>query len=235
MHVGIIMDGNGRWATQRGLPRLEGHRRGVNALRSIVDAAPDLGITHVTFYTFSSENWKRPEDEVSGLMGMIRHHFKAEASKMMERNVRVRVFGDKMPGGKLPDDVVDILKNIEEKTDLNSGLTVNFCINYGGRDEIVRAAQCFVDDVEAGRRWVGDMDEALFSDYMDSRNQPDPDVIVRTGGDRRLSNFLLWQAAYAEFFFVDKFWPDFTPEDLSEIISEFKTVERKFGGLNIKS
>lgn len=230
-HIAFIMDGNGRWAKQRNMPRLEGHRKGVETVRRIVDAAEKLGIKHVTFYAFSSENWKRSTEEVGGLMALLKHYFNNELEKLKERNFRIRIFGDKAQGSKLSDDIINLLLTVEKETKDNEGLNVNFCINYGGRDEIVRACQCFVDDVEAGRKWNGDLDETLFEQYLDSAYQPPVDIMVRTGGQRRVSNFLLWQIAYAELYFEDAYWPDFTEEHLQKIIDDFSGVERRFGGV----
>ena len=225
------MDGNGRWAKERHMPRLEGHRRGAEVVRMLIDKAPAYGLSHITFYVFSSENWNRPEEEVNGLMDLLRRVFTSELPKLKSKNIKIKTLGDKSTSTKLPEDVVNLLTRMENETADNTGLHINFAINYGGRDEILRACQCFVDDVEAGRRWVGDLDERLFSQYLDTDLQPDPDLIVRTGGDMRVSNFMLWQIAYAELCFLEKYWPDFTEEDLKELLNEYTGVERRFGGL----
>tara|TARA_R110000868_G_scaffold190862_1_gene434889 strand:- start:192291 stop:193004 length:714 start_codon:yes stop_codon:yes gene_type:complete len=230
-HIAFIMDGNGRWATARGLQRLDGHRQGANTVEAIVKAAPSLGIGTLTFYAFSSENWKRPEEEVVGLMDLLKIYFTSKVEKLASSNIRLRVFGDKSLNGKLAADVIDVIKKAEEATVHCTGLNVNFCVNYGGRDEIIRAAQEFSDDVEKGLRYVGDLDETLFSAYLDSRLQDDPDIIIRTGGDKRISNFLLWQCAYSELEFSDVSWPEFTVEDLRLILQRNETVERRYGGL----
>ncbi len=232
-HVAFIMDGNGRWATKRGLARLEGHRQGAQTVENIVRVAPSLGIKTLTFYAFSSENWKRPEDEVNGLMELLRIYFTSKLEKLKSNNIRLRVFGDKTPQGKLGDDIVQIIEQAEEMTEECDGLNVNFCINYGGRDEIIRAAQQFADDVERGLRFVGDLDEKLFSSYLDSGLQADPDLVIRTGGDQRISNFLLWQLSYSELQFVKTAWPDFSGEDLRDILIEKQAVERRFGAVDV--
>lgn len=230
-HIAFIMDGNGRWASAQGLGRLEGHRQGAKTVEKLVKAAPSLGLKTLTFYAFSSENWKRPEDEVSGLMSLLKTYFKSQLEKVAENNVRIRVFGDKSRQGKLPVEVIELIEETEAKTESCTGVNVNFCINYGGRDEIIRAAQNFADDVERGLRFVGDLDEKLFSAYLDSGLQSDPDLVIRTGGDRRISNFLLWQISYAELAFVQKSWPDFNADDLRDILFQKQSVERRFGGL----
>lgn len=225
------MDGNGRWATKRGLARLEGHRQGVQTVENIIRVAPSLGVETLTFYAFSSENWKRPEDEVNGLMELLRVYFTSKLERLKSNNIRLRVFGDKTPQGKLSDDVIQIIEQAEEITEHCDGLNVNFCINYGGRDEIIRASQQFADDVERGLRFVGDLDEKLFSSYLDSGLQEDPDLVIRTGGDQRISNFLLWQLSYSELQFVKTAWPDFSAEDLRDILLEKQAVERRFGAV----
>lgn len=230
-HVAFIMDGNGRWATARGLKRLDGHRQGANTVEALVKAAPSMGIETLTFYAFSSENWKRPEEEVTGLMDLLKIYFTSKIEKLTENNIRLRVLGDKSRQGKLSADVIDVIEQAEERTKNCTGLNVNFCINYGGRDEIIRAAQDFAFDVEQGLRYVGDMDEVLFSAYLDSRQQNDPDLVIRTGGDKRISNFLLWQLAYAELQFVEKSWPEFTADDLRGVLQQNENVDRRYGGL----
>lgn len=223
------MDGNGRWATGRGLARLEGHRQGAKTVEDLVRHAPSLGVNTLTFYAFSSENWKRPEDEVNGLMELLKVYFTSRLEKLKEHNVRLRVFGDKSRQGRLSEEVIAVIEQAEAETEHCTGLNVNFCINYGGRDELVRAAQDFADEVEKGLRFIGDLDERLFSTYLDSGLQKDPDLIIRTGGDKRVSNFLLWQLSYSELEFVGKAWPDFTSEDLRDILTRQQDVQRRFG------
>lgn len=231
-HVAFIMDGNGRWATSRGLGRLEGHRQGVKTVESLIKSASSVGIETLTFYAFSSENWKRPEEEVLGLMELIKVYFTSKIEKLVQNNMRVRVLGDTSRRSKLSESVLDVIAMTEERTKDCTGLNINFCINYGGRDEIIRAAQDFAVDVENGLRYVGDLDENLFSAYLDSRHQTDPDLVIRTGGDKRISNFLLWQLAYAEVEFVETSWPDFTVDEFREILEKNTNVERRFGGLS---
>ncbi|MEC8067079.1 MAG: polyprenyl diphosphate synthase [Pseudomonadota bacterium] len=230
-HVAFIMDGNGRWATKRGLARLEGHRQGAKTVESILKVAPSLGLETVTFYAFSSENWKRPEEEVNGLMDLLRFYFTSQLNKLKDNNIRLVVMGDKSRQGRLSDDVIEMIERVETETEHCTGLCVNFCINYGGRDEIVRAAQHFADDVERGLRFVGDLDERLFSTYLDSGLQKDPDLIIRTGGDQRISNFLLWQCSYSEFRFIETSWPDFDGEQLKALLLGNQAVDRRFGAV----
>ena len=230
-HVAFIMDGNGRWAQKQGLGRLEGHRQGAKTVEDLVRTAPALGLDTLTFYAFSSENWKRPEDEVSGLMELLKTYFTSKIDKLKENNIRLRVFGDKSRQGRLSEEVINIIENVEQETENCTGLNVNFCINYGGRDEIIRAAQDFADEVEKGLRFVGDLDEKLFATYLDSGLQKDPDLVIRTGGDKRVSNFLLWQLSYSELHFVPTACPDFTGENLRDILQSQQSVERRFGAL----
>jgi undecaprenyl diphosphate synthase len=221
-HVGIIMDGNGRWAKARGLPRTEGHRRGTENAKVIVKAAIDLGIECLSLYVFSTENWKRAADEVGFLMGLIKQHLTAELDFYRQNRIRVAHSGD--PSG-LPAEVVAEIRQAERDTASFDRFTVNLAINYGGRDEIVRA----VRRVLAGAGGAP-IDEAAISAAMDHPELPDPDLIVRTSGELRLSNFLLWESAYAELHFSDKYWPDFGPEDLAEAVSVYGQRERRFGG-----
>lgn len=230
-HIAFIMDGNGRWATARGLKRLDGHKEGAKTVERLMKAAPDLGIETVTFYAFSSENWKRPVDEVSGLMELLKIYFSSKIKDLVKSNVRLRVFGDKSEGGMLSKEVCEVIAKAEEQTAHCTGLNVNFCINYGGRNEIVRATKFIAEKVKNGEMMLEDITEDVFSNSLDSRGQIEPDLVLRTGGDNRVSNFLLWQLAYAEFAFVDKAWPDFTGDDLAEIIQKQKNIERRFGGL----
>lgn len=231
-HVALIMDGNGRWAQAKGLPRLEGHRQGVKTLRAMIEAGADIGLEYMTFYAFSSENWKRPQEEVSGLMSLLKHFLSSELKTMQKNGVRLRIFGDKRLGTQIPNDILKMILDAEEKTKDNTKININMCFNYGGRDEVIRAAQLFADDVERGLRFVGDLDEVLFSKYLDTADVPDPELMIRTGGDRRISNFLIYQLSYAELFFEKEFWPDFTKEHLVEIINEYRGIERRFGGLS---
>jgi len=228
-HVAIIMDGNGRWATQRGWPRLVGHRKGAERVKQIVAAAPDMGIKWLTVYAFSTENWKRSTEEVLGLMGLFARYIEREADRMSAEGVRMRVIGDRGPlDGKL----YRLIEGIEARTCNNTRLNLTVAINYGGRHEMVRAMQRLASEVAAGRLDPEALDEAAFSAALDTRDIPDPDLVIRTSGECRVSNLLLWQAAYAEYEFTPVLWPDFTPEVLAEILSRFGTRDRRFGGVS---
>ena len=227
-HVAIIMDGNGRWATSRGWPRLVGHRRGANRVRTIVRAAPKLGIKYLTIFAFSTENWKRSTDEVIGLMALFARYIRNEADKLHAAGVRVNFIGSR---DRLDPTIQDLMAGIEEKTRGNDRLVLTIAINYGGRDEIVRAAQKLAADVEAGRLRAGEVDEAALEARLDTADLPDPDLIIRTSGETRTSNFLLWQSAYAEYEFTETLWPDFTAEELADILNRFARRERRFGGV----
>jgi undecaprenyl diphosphate synthase len=227
-HVAIIMDGNGRWAAARGLPRGEGHRRGVEAVRRTVAAAIDLGVRHVTLFSFSSENWSRPQPEVDFLFSLFRLYIRRDVQDLHERGVRVSVIGrrDGLPG--------DILRMIEETEALTAGnhrLELIFAFNYGSRDEIVRAVRAIAQEAVEGRLDPAKVDETAISRHLDTRNFPDPDLIIRTSGELRLSNFLLWQSAYAEFVFLPLYWPDFGREALEGAINEFAGRTRRYGGV----
>lgn len=219
-HVAIFMDGNGRWATARGLPRTEGHREGLNAAKRVIKAAEDLGIRVVTLYTFSTENWKRAADEVGFLMGLIKRHLASEFDFYRENGIRVVHSGD--PQG-LPADVLAEIRRVEADTRGFDRLTVNLAINYGGRDEIVRAARRLA---EAG----SPITEESIAASLDRPDLPFPDLVLRPGGEMRLSNFLLWESAYAELLFMNKLWPDFGPEDLALAVDEYRRRDRRFGG-----
>ncbi len=227
-HVAIIMDGNGRWAAARGLPRAEGHRRGVEALRRTVRTAGEIGISILTIFAFSSENWSRPQSEILDLLGLLRRFIRNDLADLRRNNVRVRIIGDR---DGLEDDVRSLLQEAEETTRDNDGLTLVVAFNYGARQEIARAARRLVDEVAAGRLQVADITEDHLSAFMDASDLPDPDLIIRTSGEQRLSNFLLWQSAYSELIFVPTFWPDFDRAALEQAISEYARRERRFGGL----
>ncbi|MEZ5886427.1 MAG: polyprenyl diphosphate synthase [Paracoccaceae bacterium] len=227
-HVAIIMDGNGRWATSRGWPRLVGHRRGANKVRAIVRAAPGLGIKYLTIFAFSTENWKRSTEEVLGLMALFARYIRNEAEKLREAGVRVRFIGSR---DRLDPAIQELMAGIEAKTRECELLTLTVAINYGGRDEIARAAKRLAEDVAAGRLTAEDAGEAALAARLDTADMPDPDLIVRTSGETRTSNFLLWQSAYAEYEFTPTLWPDFTPEELAAIIDRFSRRERRFGGV----
>ncbi len=221
-HIAIFMDGNGRWATARGLPRTEGHREGLETAKRIVSAAIDFGVKVVTLYTFSTENWKRASDEVGFLMGLIKNHLSAEFDFYRAKGIRVVHSGDK---AGLPADVVNEIEKVQKDTANFSRLTVNLAINYGGRDELVRAARSLASRNE-------EITERSLSLSLDCPDLPDPDFILRPGGELRLSNFLIWQSAYSEFIFSPKLWPDFTKGDLKTAIEEYKSRDRRFGGVS---
>lgn len=226
-HVAIIMDGNGRWARARGLPRTAGHRKGVEAVRRTVEAAADLGVGYLTLFGFSSENWRRPADEVGELMRLLRHYLRAETADLHKNNVRLRVIGDRE--GLAPD-IVTLIENAEDLTRLNDKITVVIALNYGGRNEILRAAHGLARDC-AERGIAPDLARVgkLFPDYLMTADIPDPDLLIRTSGERRISNFMLWQCAYAELLFIDTLWPDFARKDLEAALSDYARRERRFG------
>ena len=227
-HVAIIMDGNGRWAQMRGMPRLAGHRKGVEAVRHIVEACPDLGVEVLTLFAFSTENWKRPEEEVSGLMTLFRHYFRAEAANLTRRGARVRFIGDR---DRLAPDIRRMADSLERQTAQNDKLTIVIALNYGGRGEIVRAARRLAARAAAGEIRPEEIDEARFGAELFTCDLPEPDLLIRTSGEQRISNFLLWQCAYAELVFVDELWPDFTPEVFARAIAAFGARERRFGAV----
>ncbi|MCX8507264.1 MAG: polyprenyl diphosphate synthase, partial [Rhodobacteraceae bacterium] len=222
-HVAIIMDGNGRWATMRGWPRLVGHRRGANRVRAIVRAAPDVGIRYLTIFAFSTENWKRSTEEVIGLMALFARYIKNEADKLHAAGVRVNFIGSRE---RLEANIQTLMAGIEEKTRANDRLVLTIAINYGGRDEIARAARRLAEDVAAGHLRADQADEAALAARLDTADLPDPDLIIRTSGETRTSNFLLWQSAYAEYEFTETLWPDFTAEELAKILDRFAGRER---------
>jgi undecaprenyl diphosphate synthase len=227
-HVAIIMDGNGRWAAARGLPRVEGHRRGVEALRRTVRAAADLGISVLTIFSFSSENWSRPAAEITDLMGLLRRFIRKDLAELHKSNVRVRIIGER---DGLARDICLLLQEAEDLTRDNDGLTLVVAFNYGARQEIARAARRLAAEVVAGRLSTADITAERLGVYVDAPDIPDPDVIIRTSGEQRLSNFLLWQAAYSELVFVPTNWPDFDRATLEAAIDEYRRRERRFGGL----
>jgi undecaprenyl diphosphate synthase len=231
-HVAIIMDGNGRWAAARGLPRAEGHRRGVEALRRVVRAASDLGIRYLTIFSFSSENWSRPASEIGDLFGLLRRFIRNDLATLHRDGVRVRVIGER---GGLEPDIVALLDEAEELTRSNVRLDLTVAFNYGSRQEIANAAQRLAREVAEGKRDPSSIDIAAISGYLDTSDVPDPDLIIRTSGEQRLSNFLMWQAAYSELVFVPVNWPDFDKAALEEAIAEYAKRERRFGGLAAKT
>jgi undecaprenyl diphosphate synthase len=228
-HVAIIMDGNGRWAKQRGLPRAMGHRKGVEAVRETVRAAGDAGIKYLTLFAFSSENWRRPEAEVSDLMGLLKAFIRRDLAELHAQNVRIRIIGDRH---SLRSDILNLLLEAEETTRDNTALTLVIAFNYGSRDEIARAMVSLAEDVEAGRLRAQEITPELVNARLDTAGIPDPDLIIRTSGEERLSNFLLWQAAYSEFVFVPEYWPDFGRELFYAALEKFAARDRRFGGLS---
>ncbi|MGB0086634.1 MAG: isoprenyl transferase [Rhodomicrobiaceae bacterium] len=230
-HVAIIMDGNGRWASKRGLPRAEGHRRGVEAVRRCVRAAIELGISHLTLYTFSSENWRRPYEEIVDLMGLLKLFIRRDLAELHEQNVKIRVIGT---DDRVDREVVALIRDAVDLTKNNTGLVLTTAFNYGARDEIVRAVKALALEVERGEIAASDITSERLEAHLDTVGLPEPDLLIRTGGDQRISNFLLWQCAYTEFVFLDAYWPDFSKEMLVQAVSEFHNRERRFGGLNTK-
>jgi undecaprenyl diphosphate synthase len=227
-HVAIIMDGNGRWAAARGLPRVEGHRRGVEAVRRTVRAAADIGIQYLTIFSFSAENWTRPQSEIGELMGLLRRFIRNDLAELHRSGVRVRIIGERQ--GLAPD-IARLLTEAEELTKENDRLTLVVAFNYGARQEIVRASRRMAEQVAAGKLKPDDIDVDRLSQALDAPEIPDPDLIIRTSGEQRLSNFLLWQSAYSELVFVPTYWPDFDRAALETAIREYQQRERRFGGL----
>ena len=226
-HIGIIMDGNGRWAKKRLLPRNMGHKKGAEVFQDITRYCNELGLEAVTFYAFSTENWKRPAEEVNGIMSLLKEYL-IKAFDYEKENNRVIFLGDK---SAFSGELLDLMLDIEEKTKDRTGMTLNIALNYGSRNEIVHAAKNIAKRVRDGEISLEDIDEKLFSDYLYTKGQPDPDFILRPSGEKRLSNFLLWQSAYAECVYMDVLWPDFTRADLDKAIMEFNKRNRRFGGV----
>lgn len=231
-HVAIIMDGNGRWARARGLPRSAGHRKGVEALRAAVRAAGEMGIGFLTIFSFSSENWSRPPAEVSFLLDLMRHFVRQDVAELDRENVRIRIIGERLG---LAADIVALIEETEERTKANTGLTLVVAFNYGSRQEIATAARDLAVAVKEGRVTPESITPELFGSFLATQGIPDPDLLIRTSGEQRLSNYLLWQCAYTEFVFVDEYWPDFNRETLQRAIAEYHTRERRFGGLQVQS
>lgn len=229
-HVCVIMDGNGRWAAQRGLPRTEGHRRGADAARKVIKAAAEMGVNYLTLFGFSSENWKRPEGEVTDLMGLLRLYLRKELAELHKQGVRFRVIGERT---RLPGDIQDLVHAAEERTRDNQGLTLLVALSYGGRAEITNAAKALAEKIRTGELTPADIDEDLFTQHLETAGIPDPDLLIRTSGEQRLSNFLLWQAAYTEFVFTDTLWPDFGGEEFRAAIAQFQSRERRYGAVGV--
>ncbi|BCJ90769.1 isoprenyl transferase [Terrihabitans soli] len=228
-HIAIIMDGNGRWAAARGLPRVEGHRRGVEAVRRAVKAAGELGVRYLTLYSFSSENWSRPKSEILDLMNLMRRFVREDLAELHKGNVRVRIIGERRG---LEADIRALIEECENLTRNNTALTLVVAFNYGSRQEIAASVQKIAADVAAGKIRPDEITPELIGQGLDTSGIPDPDLVIRTSGEQRLSNFLLWQAAYAEFVFIPMHWPDFNREALEAALAEYRGRERRFGGLD---
>jgi undecaprenyl diphosphate synthase len=225
-HVAVIMDGNGRWAVSRGLPRIEGHRAGVRAVRAAVECARELRIPYLTLYAFSTENWGRPEAEVSALMGLLREFLASELPELLSRGIRLNTIGET---SRLPLLVREGLRHVVSSTAGNSDMTLTLALSYAGRSEIVRAVRRIAEEAAAGKLSPGAVDEAFLSSRLDTAGMPDPDLVIRTSGERRISNFLLWQSAYAEYVFSDVPWPDFGKAEFLQALDEFSRRKRRFG------
>ena len=227
-HVAIIMDGNGRWATQRGRPRLFGHHAGAKRVREIVESCPDVGVKYLTIFAFSTENWKRTQVEVAGLMGLFRRYINKETRALVQFGVRVRFIGDRE---HLDAKLVSLMNELEEKTAENTKTNLTIALNYGARDEVARATKLLAKDVARGLLDPDEVNEESIPKYLDTRVLPDPDLVIRTSGEARISNFLLWQSAYAEYEFVDTLWPDFSREEFASLCASYGDRDRRFGGV----
>ena len=227
-HIAIIMDGNGRWAKARGYPRAVGHERGVEALRRTVEAAQEIGLKNMTVYSFSTEKWRRPVSEVNALFGLLKAYVKRDLSRLAKEGVRVRILGTRRG---LPEDILELVDRAEATTAANNKFNLCIAFNYGGREEIIRSVEKVAAALSDGTLNASNLDETTFSEFLDTKDVPDPDIVIRTSGEYRLSNFLVWQAAYAELIFQDVLWPDFGKEHLLDAIKTFQARERRFGGL----
>jgi undecaprenyl diphosphate synthase len=227
-HVAIIMDGNGRWATQRGRPRLFGHHAGAKRVREIVEACPEFGVKYLTIFAFSTENWKRTQVEVAGLMSLFRRYITKEAQALNLEGVRVRFIGDRV---RLDRKLIALMDELETLTIANTRVNLTIAINYGGRDEVARATKRLAEDVAQGRLSPADVDEETLPKYLDTHVLPDPDLVIRTSGEARISNFLLWQSAYAEYEFIDTLWPDFSAAEFGRLVARYGQRERRFGAV----
>jgi len=228
-HVAIILDGNGRWAKKRMMPRNYGHTQGSKNVEKICEEAYKLGIQYLTVYAFSTENWRRPKEEVDALMKLLGTYLETSIKTSTKNNMRVRVIGDK---SKLTDPIKKSIEELEEASKNNTGLNFQVAINYGSRDEIIRAVQAITKDVKENKIEIDHIDEAVFANYLDTRDIPDPDLIIRTSGEQRLSNFLLWQTAYTEFYFPEVLWPDFNKKELIKAVEFYSSRNRKFGAIS---
>lgn len=227
-HIAIIMDGNGRWAKRRGLPRTAGHAAGAETFRTIATYCKEIGLEYLTVYAFSTENWKRPAEEVSAIMGLLKKYLLEAIGRMERDKVKMNFFGDLSP---LPEELRLLCEQTQEISKRYDGVQVNICLNYGGRDELLRAAKSFALDCAEGRADPNHLTEAAFSELMFSKGIPDPDLIIRPSGELRISNFLIWQSAYAEFYFTDVLWPDFSKDELHRAIADYQSRSRRFGGV----
>jgi len=227
-HVAIIMDGNGRWATQRGRPRLFGHHAGAKRVREIVESCPDVGVKYLTIFAFSTENWKRTQVEVAGLMSLFRRYITKEARALDGFGARVRFIGDRV---RLDEKLIKLMDDLEDMTAHNTSINLTIALNYGGRDEVARATKRLAEEVAAGRLSPEDVDEETLPKYLDTYVLPDPDLVIRTSGEARISNFLLWQSAYAEYEFIETLWPDFSKEEFARLCASYGGRERRFGAV----
>ncbi len=225
-HIAIIMDGNGRWAKSRGLPRSAGHKQGAETLRKIAESAADMGLKYLTVYAFSTENWQRPQEEVDYLMGLLRQYLKSELKELQEHGARICFVGER---NMLDADIVAQMAKIEADTVDNDKFTLCIALSYGSRQEIVAAVKNIAQAVKSGKNDIADINEKLISDSLYTKNIPDPDLVIRTSGEQRISNYLLWQIAYSELFFTKTLWPDFTVDELKSIINEYQSRERRYG------
>ncbi len=229
-HVAIIMDGNGRWATQRGRPRLFGHHAGAKRVREIVESCPNFGVEYLTIFAFSTENWKRTQVEVAGLMSLFRRYIAKETRALKAEGVRVRFIGDRV---RLDAKLIKLMNELECETEGNTRVHLTIALNYGGRDEVARATKRLAHDVASGSLDPNDVDEETLPRYLDTYVLPDPDLVIRTSGEARISNFLLWQSAYAEYEFIDTLWPDFSKEEFGRLCASFGCRDRRFGAVTI--
>ncbi len=225
-HVAIIMDGNGRWAKSKHLPVLEGHRKGAEALRQAAYYAKDKGISYLTVYAFSTENWRRSKIEVTGLINLIRFNIKQHLQELIDKDIKIKIIGDLL---SFPEDVRLLINDAVAKTACNTSLTLSIALNYGGRQEIIRSAQCLAKDVQEGRIAPQDIKEENIEEYLYTKGTPDPDLLIRTSGEERISNFLLWQSAYSEFYFPSVYWPDFGEKEFDEALKIYSSRQRRFG------
>lgn len=229
-HIAIVMDGNGRWGSKRGLQRIAGHKAGAKAVQKIVERSTDIGVRYLTLFAFSTENWMRSSQEVSGLMTLFRHYLKKESAQLDDAGVRLRFIGDR---AKFDTDMQQMMTDLEQKSRDNNKLNLTVAMSYGGRDEIVRAVKSLAAQIKSGEISEEDINEALITQTLDTSELPDPDLIIRTSGEQRVSGFLTWQSAYSELMFTDTLWPDFTPEEYENIVAEYKERDRRFGGMPI--